>query len=406
MTAAPLSYARSTGRPRRLVLDPWVDRPGRGAAAGRPGDGRLGVDRRVRPRDSATPFFYFQRQLDVRRGSGSCAAVIAVTHPDRALGEVLDGAAGRARSLLLLLVLVPGIGHEVNGSRRWVRLGFMNFQVSELARVLLLTLRRELRGASRRRAARRLQGLHEAGRRARCARRCCCCASRTSAPRPCCWPPASPCCSSPARGCATCWCRVVLGVGGDERARGHLVVPAAAPDRVPRSLGGPVRQRLPAHAVADRDRPRRVVRRRPRLERAEALLPARGAHRLRVRGAGRGVRLRRRGAWCSACSRCWSGARSRSRATRREAGLHVPVLPRGRHRHLARPAGVREHRREHGCAADQGPDAAAAVLRRQQHAGHARLARRAAAHPPRDAGDRPLGRARARRGAHDAATWH
>jgi len=40
---------------------------------------------------------------------------------------------------LLVLVLVPGIGHEVNGARRWVRLGFMNFQVSELARVLLLT---------------------------------------------------------------------------------------------------------------------------------------------------------------------------------------------------------------------------------------------------------------------------
>jgi cell division protein FtsW len=40
---------------------------------------------------------------------------------------------------LLCLVLVPGLGHEVNGSRRWLRLGFMNFQVSELARVLLLT---------------------------------------------------------------------------------------------------------------------------------------------------------------------------------------------------------------------------------------------------------------------------
>jgi cell division protein FtsW len=41
--------------------------------------------------------------------------------------------------LLLLVVLVPGVGHEVNGSRRWVRLAIMNFQVSELARVLLLT---------------------------------------------------------------------------------------------------------------------------------------------------------------------------------------------------------------------------------------------------------------------------
>ena len=41
--------------------------------------------------------------------------------------------------LLLMLVLMPGVGHEVNGSRRWIRLGVMNFQVSELARVMLLT---------------------------------------------------------------------------------------------------------------------------------------------------------------------------------------------------------------------------------------------------------------------------
>jgi cell division protein FtsW len=41
--------------------------------------------------------------------------------------------------VLLLVVLVPGIGHLVNGSRRWIRLGFLNFQVSEVARVLLLT---------------------------------------------------------------------------------------------------------------------------------------------------------------------------------------------------------------------------------------------------------------------------
>ena len=39
---------------------------------------------------------------------------------------------------LLLVVLVPGLGHSVNGSRRWLRLGGANFQVSELARVLVL----------------------------------------------------------------------------------------------------------------------------------------------------------------------------------------------------------------------------------------------------------------------------
>jgi cell division protein FtsW len=41
--------------------------------------------------------------------------------------------------LLLVLVLIPGVGYEVNGSRRWMRLGVMNFQVSEVTRVLLLT---------------------------------------------------------------------------------------------------------------------------------------------------------------------------------------------------------------------------------------------------------------------------
>jgi cell division protein FtsW len=35
-------------------------------------------------------------------------------------------------------VLIPGIGHEVNGSRRWLRLAGVNLQVSEVARVLVL----------------------------------------------------------------------------------------------------------------------------------------------------------------------------------------------------------------------------------------------------------------------------
>ena len=39
---------------------------------------------------------------------------------------------------LLVLVLLPGIGASVNGSRRWLRLGPLNFQASEAARVCLL----------------------------------------------------------------------------------------------------------------------------------------------------------------------------------------------------------------------------------------------------------------------------
>ena len=43
------------------------------------------------------------------------------------------------RLLLLLLVLIPGLGATVNGARRWMRIGPINFQVSELAKVLVLT---------------------------------------------------------------------------------------------------------------------------------------------------------------------------------------------------------------------------------------------------------------------------
>jgi len=39
---------------------------------------------------------------------------------------------------LLCLVLLPGVGYEVNGSTRWVRFGSINLQVSEPARLCLL----------------------------------------------------------------------------------------------------------------------------------------------------------------------------------------------------------------------------------------------------------------------------
>lgn len=39
---------------------------------------------------------------------------------------------------LLIAVLIPGIGHEVNGSRRWIRIPGFNLQASELTRVMVL----------------------------------------------------------------------------------------------------------------------------------------------------------------------------------------------------------------------------------------------------------------------------
>jgi cell division protein FtsW len=136
MTAATLSYARSTGRPRRLALDPWIIGPvaalllvGLVMVA----SASIGVA----DRSLGDPFHFFERQLlYVLLGvaAGTVAVAIPTTVWER-YSMVLLGVA----FVLLLLVLVPGIGAEVNGSRRWVRLGIMNFQVSELARVLLLT---------------------------------------------------------------------------------------------------------------------------------------------------------------------------------------------------------------------------------------------------------------------------
>lgn len=40
--------------------------------------------------------------------------------------------------LLLIAVLLPGLGYEVSGARRWFRLGFLSFQPSEAAQVIVI----------------------------------------------------------------------------------------------------------------------------------------------------------------------------------------------------------------------------------------------------------------------------
>ena len=40
--------------------------------------------------------------------------------------------------LFLALVLMPGLGHTVNGSTRWVRLGFTNFQMIEAVKLMVI----------------------------------------------------------------------------------------------------------------------------------------------------------------------------------------------------------------------------------------------------------------------------
>ncbi len=85
---------------------------------------------------AGNPFFYVQRQL-LAATIGAVAGGVCLFVPMsvwRSLGPLLlfTGLA------LLVLVLVPGVGHEVNGSKRWVRIGIMNLQVSEPARLCFL----------------------------------------------------------------------------------------------------------------------------------------------------------------------------------------------------------------------------------------------------------------------------
>jgi cell division protein FtsW len=86
--------------------------------------------------ESGQPFYYLERQLLLTLIGAGCAALVFSVPT-----EMLERASLPLLALaivLLLIVLVPGLGHSVNGSRRWLRLGGANFQVSELARVLVL----------------------------------------------------------------------------------------------------------------------------------------------------------------------------------------------------------------------------------------------------------------------------
>jgi len=82
------------------------------------------------------PFFYVERQLlaAVIGGGAGFICLFVPMQVWRSLGPVLL----LVGLLLLVVVLIPGVGREVNGSTRWVRVGVMNLQVSEPARLCFL----------------------------------------------------------------------------------------------------------------------------------------------------------------------------------------------------------------------------------------------------------------------------
>jgi len=84
----------------------------------------------------ATRFSILNGNFSLRSSVARRAVVLATVRADAwdRLGVVLLIVAIG----LLIAVLIPGIGAVVNGSRRWLRVGPLNFQASELARVFVI----------------------------------------------------------------------------------------------------------------------------------------------------------------------------------------------------------------------------------------------------------------------------
>jgi cell division protein FtsW len=131
-----MQYSRSAGRQQRLALDPVMIAAVFGlllAGLIMVGSASLNVAERL----TGDPFFYFERQmLSVLLGLtvGAALLVFPISAWKRLAPWLLI-----ASFALLAIVAIPGIGHSVNGSRRWLQLGPLNFQPSELARWLLVT---------------------------------------------------------------------------------------------------------------------------------------------------------------------------------------------------------------------------------------------------------------------------
>lgn len=90
----------------------------------------------VADRNLSSPFYYLQRQ-SIFIGLGVIAAWLV--YQVRLVYWEKSGMALLGFSLfLLVLVLLPGVGKEVNGSTRWISLAMFNLQVSEAVKLFLI----------------------------------------------------------------------------------------------------------------------------------------------------------------------------------------------------------------------------------------------------------------------------
>lgn len=88
------------------------------------------------PKYGTSYMFFFKRHL-ISAAIAVAAGALAYRVPLRIWYRVTPWLAVAA-SLLLILVLIPGIGHSVNGARRWVGVGPLSIQVTEVVKLAAL----------------------------------------------------------------------------------------------------------------------------------------------------------------------------------------------------------------------------------------------------------------------------
>ena len=83
-----------------------------------------------------SPFYYFNRHV-LFIGLGTLIGAMIMNIPSQWMNR-LSRPALILGVLALVLVLIPGIGVEVNGARRWINLGISRFQVVEAIKLALI----------------------------------------------------------------------------------------------------------------------------------------------------------------------------------------------------------------------------------------------------------------------------
>ncbi len=78
-------------------------------------------------------YFLFKQLIFLTLGIALGSAVMQV---DTSYWEKLSGYLLLGVMLMLALVLIPGVGHSINGSARWIGYGPLTFQVSELTKFM------------------------------------------------------------------------------------------------------------------------------------------------------------------------------------------------------------------------------------------------------------------------------